>query len=239
MALAAPERMAVAADEQHRAAGRAAARPRGLRARRRPRRPPATRRCPAASASQHRRVGHAVCRRAPRARLPRSTTAQSALNSDAHALDEAAPQLGRVGRRRHTRSTVSSASSRVGKALDALPLLDRRAVDLFDLAHEQLHEIDALRSRPRTRRPRRVRCARARRRRRCRRRSRRCATRRARARPDGRAATPARRGGRRSSPSGESRVVVMPRRLRGRLGRIGARVPSRRASHSVLRRLGR
>lgn len=33
---------------------------------------------------------------------------------------------------------------RVGKALDALPLLYRRAVDLLDLAHEQLHQVFAL-----------------------------------------------------------------------------------------------
>ena len=99
--------------------------------------------------------------------------------------------------------------ARVGEALDAFPLLDRRAVDLFDLAHEQLHEIRARDARPRTRRPRRVRCVRARRRRRCRRRSRRCATRRDRAHPDGREATRARRGERRRRSSGESRVVVM------------------------------
>ena len=31
---------------------------------------------------------------------------------------------------------------RVGKAVDSLPLLDRRAVDLFDLPHEQLDEVN-------------------------------------------------------------------------------------------------
>ena len=132
--------MAFATDEQHRVQLVERRDPRGRRARIRPRRPAATRWCRSPSASSTLGAG-TPSPIAPSTSAPRMTALQSAPNS------LRTPFASRIARSPASAacaicSTVSSASRRgSGKRDDELPFLDRRAVDLTDLAHEQRHEV--------------------------------------------------------------------------------------------------
>ncbi|GIU88438.1 MAG: hypothetical protein KatS3mg009_2953 [Acidimicrobiia bacterium] len=175
-----------------RAATRRAARgvrPRGRRGRPRPEATAGEAAVPVASAWSTDEPGQPVAGSTARSESPRRSAAQSAVNSERTLSRRAwAASVAEAGGRDHGLDGDERVEPRVGEAVDGAPLLDRRAVDLLDLAHEQRRRGRPGAARRRTRRPRRARCARARRRRRCRPRARRCATRRARARRADRAA---------------------------------------------------
>jgi len=59
----------------------------------------------------------------------------------AHARDETSGEVVEAGRGADLLHRDECVDARIGKGVDHPPLLDRHTVDLFDLAHEQLHEI--------------------------------------------------------------------------------------------------
>ena len=172
----------------------AAARPRGLPARRL-RGDRRRRAVPAASASSTDGVGHG---RPPAGEHLRAahTTAQSDANSSRTArragTTSTAEIVGVEDAARRSRGRRAGGRGSARPAPTARPTR-RRPLQSRDEQLDELHAGDH----PRTRRPRHARCVRARRPRRCRRRSRRSATDQPERAPDGREATPVRRAGRR------------------------------------------
>ncbi len=95
---------------------------------------------PAASASNTEQSGISAPADASAIR-PCNTTAQSAANSLAHAVDETLPQLGAGVRAREILDRLQRVEPRIGERPDLAPLFDRRAVDLLDLADQERDEL--------------------------------------------------------------------------------------------------
>ncbi len=141
MTFASAERMTVTPDEQHRVVGgeRRDSEVFGscIAGRDRGRRTDAGR-----ERVEHRSVGHAFadrCQHNPGAQYHRPARSELGV----HAFYESTPERDGVISFEDALNGLERVQSRVGKPIDALPLLDRRAVNLLDLTHEQLDEIHA------------------------------------------------------------------------------------------------